>query len=200
MKFFGATFWAANATDARTGKALRVDSSKLLNFAAGLPLFGKPEQAQPSDLAGIHYVLTPSMVRTFATAGFPFLTFYEFADLAGWYRDTYFAPDHVPGYKTEAGHSYTVWTLDTTSAHRRHIFLDDLKADVTLSFTVPSLDQTAWFPLRIRLFDRDGLYFQHDQKLVVERLVGEGGNLTSWKKIPNLRNALERLHASSCSV
>lgn len=197
MKFFGATFWTAETTDARTGMALRDGGRWLQNITAGLPLFGRPGPGQPAEQAGIHYALTPNMVRTFATAGFPFLTFYEFTDLAGWYRDTHFAPDHVPGYKTEAGHSYTVWTLDTTSAHRRHIFLDDLKGDVTLSFTVPSLDQAAWFPLRIRLFDRGGLYFQHDQKLVVERLTDEGGKLTSWKKIPNLRIALERLHAAS---
>ena len=45
---------------------------------------------------------------------------------------------------------------------------------------------------RVRaMFDEQGLYFQHEQKLVLERLVGNRMILTSWKKIPTIRKFLE---------
>jgi len=158
----------------------------------GFTQMGTPIPAPNAN--AVTYSLNPQFVRTFAMSGYPFLTFYEFNDLAGWYRDTYFAPDHVAGYKEDVGKTYTVWTHETVSAYRRHIIMDDLKKDIEISFEIPSLDSAAWFPLRICIYDRDGLYFQMDQKLVVDRIHSEGTSLTSWKKIAPLRESLPRLH------
>ncbi|MEL6960366.1 MAG: hypothetical protein AAGL89_15585 [Pseudomonadota bacterium] len=171
---------------------------KLRAFTAGLAVFGATD-AEIADGA-VKYFLSPDFIRTFATAGFPFLTYYEFNELSGWYRDTYFAPEHVDAYNAEAGNTYTVWTHDATSSYRRHLFLDHLEHDLTLSFQVPFLDAASWFPLRIRLYDAEGLYFQNDQKLVVERLSPEGATLTSWRKLPNLRGSLERLRDRNISM
>lgn len=149
-------------------------------------------QAEASPRA-ITYPLKPGFIRSFATSGYPFLTFYEFNDLAGWCRDTYFAPDHVEGYADDIGKSYTVWTHDAVCAYRRHIILEQLKGSLSISFEVPFLRAAAWFPLRICIFDADGIYFQTDQKLVVERIDARGATLSSWKKVPALRDSLPRL-------
>lgn len=148
----------------------------------------------------ISYSLKPDFIRTFATSGYPFMTFYEFNDLAGWCRDTYFAPDHVAGYGEDIGKAYTVWTHDAVCAYRRHILPDQLNGPVEISFEVPFLDAASWFPLRICLFDRDGVYFQTEQKLVVERIDEGGAALTSWKKIPQLRDSLPRLRDRTASA
>lgn len=145
----------------------------------------------------VTYPLSPDFIKTFAHAGLPFLTFYEFNDLVGWCRDVYFAPDHVAGYKEDIGKKYTIWTRDTISAYRRHIIFDSLANDVTISFEIPYLNTASWFPLRICLYDCAGLYFQQDQKLVVERLTEGYPRLSSWKKIPKLKNTLPCLHARS---
>ncbi len=183
MKHFKTAVWQAAQGPLRT-----------LNTALG-SITAKRDSLRTVAFPGVAYVVKPESVRTFAASGHPFLTFYEFNDLAGWYRDTYFAPDHVPGYASEVGTAYTVWTHETHNLYRRHIFLNALRTPVTISFEVPDLDTAAWFPLRIRVFDKDGLYFQSDQKLVVERLGEISGHLTSWKKIPALRKSLPRLMA-----
>lgn len=106
-----------------------------------------------------------------------------------------FAPDYVPGYAEDVGVVYNVWTHEAKNTYHRHIILDDLTSEITVSFEVPSLATTSWFPLRISLSDRDGLYFQCDQKLVVERLDGGRPRVTSWKKIPSLAECLPQMHA-----
>ncbi|MDF2142921.1 hypothetical protein [Paenirhodobacter sp. CAU 1674] len=157
---------------------------------------GFASKAEPRITAppgAICYSLKPGFIRTFATSGYPFMTYYEFNDLAGWCRDTYFAPDHVAGYAEEIGKAYTVWTHEELSAYRRHVILGDLRGNLTIAFEVPFLTAAAWFPLRITLFDVKGVYFQTDQKLVVERIDAQGAVLSSWKKIPALRDSLPRL-------
>ncbi|KQI70757.1 hypothetical protein AN191_16390 [Loktanella sp. 5RATIMAR09] len=182
MKHFTASLWKATCAPRQT---------------IGTVIDGFAKNADIRNTAptkAISYTLKPAFVRSFATSGYPFLTFYEFNDLTGWCRDTYFAPDHVAGYNDDIGKSYTVWTHQAVSAYRRHIILDELVEDIEVSFEVPSLDCASWFPLRICLFDRGGLYFQTDQKLVVDRIHDSGSVLTSWKKIPALRESLPRLH------
>ena len=66
-----------------------------------------------------------------------------------------------------------------------------------ISFSIPDLDARSWFPLRIRIVDSKGVCFQHDQKLVVDRLSEQGARLTSWKKIPALREALPQLYRAT---
>ena len=195
MKYFGRSIWTTGRAQAPATDLVQSALGKLRAFAGS----ANGDTTKPSA-RGVSYTLKPALIRTFATAGFPFLTFYEFNELTGWYRDTYFAPEHVDNYELDAGRSYTVWTHETTSIYRRHIFLDALEGDVTLSFEVPSLDTASWFPLRIQLFDQGGLYFRHDQKLVVDRLSDGASRLTSWKKIPDLKASLHRLHGLSTAA
>ncbi len=185
MKHFAASLWKVAQSPLQT-----IDTA-FNGLARIADLGGRPAAK------AISYTLKPGFVRTFAHSGYPFLTFYEFTELAGWCRDTYFAPDHVPGYAQDVGKTYTVWTHDTFSAYRRHIILDALSGNLEISFEVPHLDAMSWFPLRICIFDRDGLYFQTDQKLVVDRIGDGGAALTSWKKIPALRDSLPRLQELS---
>lgn len=139
--------------------------------------------------------LKPALVRSFATSGYPFLTFYEFNHLTGWCRDHWFVPKCVPGYDDDIGRIYNVWTHETRCIYRRHIMLEELVGDISVTFEIPNLEAMSWFPLRIRVLDRDGLYFQTDQKLVVERIQDGKVALTSWRKIPQLRETLPRLLA-----
>lgn len=182
MKHFTSTLWKAAQGPVKTLETLIDGFTKM------------PDVRDSRNPRAISYTLKPAFVRTFATSGYPFLTFYEFNDLAGWCRDTYFAPQHVPGYADDIGTAYTVWTHDAFSAYRRHIFLDKISSNIAVTFEIPSLDAAAWFPLRIRICDAQGLFFQTDQKLVVERIQPDGSQLTSWKKIPQLRDSLPRLH------
>lgn len=188
MKHFTASLWKAAQTPLQT-------------FDTVINGFAKMGEVRNIPHAkAISYTLKPGFVRTFAASGYPFLTFYEFNDLTGWCRDTYFAPDHVAGYAEDIGKSYTVWTHDAFSAYRRHIILDELTSNVEVTFEVPFLNTTSWFPLRICISDRNGLYFQTDQKLVVERIRENGSALTSWKKIPQLRESLPRLHKQTSAL
>lgn len=182
MKHFTASLWKAAQAPIQTLDSVIDGFAKMRDI-----------HEEPNGRA-ISYTLKPGFVRTFATSGYPFLTFYEFNDLTGWCRDTYFAPDNVEGYAEDIGKSYTVWTHNAVSAYRRHIILESLTGNIEVSFEIPFLDANSWFPLRIRLFDGDGLYFQTDQKLVVERIDVTGSAITSWKKIPQLRDSLPRLH------
>lgn len=203
MKFFAPSVWkSATASIPAIGSVWgSFDKSRAQAPAVSGPSqpdIGKSNTGKSSaqicpKTGAVTYPLSPSFIRTFAMSGLPFMTFYEFGGLAGWHRDTYFAPDHVPGYAQDIGTRYTVWTHEATSSYRRHIFLDAISQDMTISFEVPCLTTASWFPLRIRIYDSAGLFFQHDQKLVVERLGEDGAALTSWKKIPALKASLPLL-------
>ena len=184
MKHFSTAFWKSALAPRRTLGTV-IDGFARITAPVATPRPG-----------AVTYDLAPQFVRTFAMSGHPFLTFYEFNDLAGWYRDTYFAPEHVTDYKRDIGKLYTVWTYEEVSAYRRHIILDTLTEDIRISFEVPSLDTAAWFPLRISIFDASGLYFQTDQRLVIDRIDRDGTKLTSWKKVPALRESLTRLNGA----
>lgn len=137
------------------------------------------------------YELSKGVLKTFATPGIPFLTFAHFVDIVQWYRDVHFAPDHVPGFEKDIGVNYQVWTRSATSTYERHIFPDELSGPITIGFSIPCLPSPAWIPLAVTMFDEQGLYFRHEQKLVMERLVGNRMILTSWRKIPTVRKFLE---------
>lgn len=136
------------------------------------------------------YKLSPGMLKTFADPGKPFLTFDQFVTIVQWFRDDYFAPDHVSGFSEDIGRAYQVWTRSAVSSYHRHIFPDELVGDITISFEIPSLDSAAWFPLVVRMYDDQGLYFLHEQKLVIERNLGDRFVLSSWRKVPEVRDYL----------
>lgn len=183
MKHFGHALWKAAQTRFHPVEGLRAS-------------IASPERRSDRGRPGaVTHRLTPALVRSFATSGYPFLTFYEFNHLTGWCRDHRFVPTCVPGYDDDLGRVYNVWTHEAQCIYRRHILLDALAGDISVTFEIPHLDAMSWFPLRISVLDRGGLYFQTDQKLVVERIRDGKAALTSWRKIPQLRETLPRLHA-----
>ncbi|MCV6592364.1 MAG: hypothetical protein OIF48_05385 [Silicimonas sp.] len=138
----------------------------------------------------ITYRLTPGVLKTFADPGKGFLTFDQFVTIVQWYRDTHYAPDHVEGFADAVGRDYMVWTRSATSSYFRHVFPDALTSDFTIGFSIPSLDSRAWFPLEVRMYDGQELVFQHVQKLVMERKVKDRFVLSSWQKVPPIREFL----------
>jgi len=135
----------------------------------------------------ITYKISPGSVKTFAAPDKPFLAFNEFVNIVQWYRDVHWAPDNVPGFDQDIGKTYNVWTRHSVSTYHRHIFPDELAEPISISFEVLGLEKNASFPVRICLFDEYGMYFEHEQELVMERMVGGRFVLTGWKKVPNVR-------------
>lgn len=144
-------------------------------------------QAKPSE---IFYRITPQVLKTFANPSIPFLSFDQFVTIAQWYRDEYFAPDHVKGFSADIGKAYLVWTRFTSSVYHRHVFPDQLRESLCISFEIPHLDYASWFPLAIKIYDGAGLIFEHEQKLVIERNIDGRFVLSSWKKVVELRSFL----------
>ncbi|WP_127044800.1 hypothetical protein [Pseudorhodobacter sp. E13] len=138
----------------------------------------------------ITYQRSPANLKTFCSPGKPFMAFNEFVDLVQWERDVYWAPDNVKGFEQDIGQAYNVWTRRSVSVYHRHIFPDELTDPVTIAFEVPHLDKNATFPLVVKIFDDHGLYFEHEQELALERLVSGRFILSSWKKVPKVREFL----------
>lgn len=136
------------------------------------------------------YVLNAGNIKTFASPGIPFLTFAHFVDIVQWYRDVHFAPDHVRGFETDIGTRYQVWTRTANSKYHRHLFPDEIRSPVVLQFEVPEPTHSAWFFLLVKMFDEQGVYFEHRQELVIEMKVGERMVLASWKRVPEIRDFL----------
>lgn len=136
----------------------------------------------------ISYLLNPGVLKTFADPGKTFLTFDQFVTIVQWYRDTYYAPDHVEGFADAVGSDYMVWTRSANSSYFRHVFPDELTSDFRVTFSIPSLDSKAWFPLVVRMYDGEELVFKHEQKLVIERKVNDRFVLSSWQKVPAIRD------------
>lgn len=131
----------------------------------------------------ITYQISPGEVKTFASPAKPFLAFNEFVNIAQWYRDVYFAPEHVSGFERDIGQLYNVWTRRSVSAYHRHIFPEELTDALTISFEIPHLERNATFPIRITLFDDFGVYFEQDQEVVLERNIGGRFVLSGWRKV-----------------
>ncbi|WP_306046595.1 hypothetical protein [Nioella sp. MMSF_3534] len=138
----------------------------------------------------IQYQISPGEIKTFASPFQPFLTFNEFVNIVQWYRDSSFAPDNVPGFEKDVGQAYNVWTRRAVSTYHRHIFPDELSEDVTIAFEIPHLERNASFPIRVTIFDTLGVYFEHEQEVVVERLVDGRFLLTGWRKVPQVAKFL----------
>lgn len=133
------------------------------------------------------YTLSPGVLKTFASPGEPFLTFDQFVTIVQWYRDVHYAPESIPGFSQDIGCAYNIWTRSTVSNYLRHIFPQEVTGEIRISFEIPSLENASWFPILVRMFDENGLYFWQEQKIVIERNIGGRFSLTSWKKIPAIR-------------
>lgn len=138
----------------------------------------------------ITYELIPGVVKTFGDPSVPYLPFDHFSNIVKWYRDFYWAADNVPGYETDIGVRYNVWTRSTRSEFLRHVFPDQLAEPLVLTFEVPSLDSNSKVPLLVRLLDTDGVYFQQLQFLAFEKHIHGRFRPTSWKKIAPVRQFL----------
>lgn len=136
------------------------------------------------------YTLSPGVLKTFASPGRPFLSFDQFVNVVQWYRDVYYAADNVNNFSEDIGRTYSVWTRSAVSNYIRHIFPDELTHDISISFEIPDLKFASWFPILVRMYDQDGLFFWHEQKAVVERNIGGRFVLSSWKKVPAIRDFL----------
>lgn len=137
------------------------------------------------------YRISPGSLKTFSVPGKPFLSFDQFLNVVQWYRDYHYAAENVDRFSELAGKEFSVWTVRQNSCYFRHVWLDQMSTDLTLTFEVLPLDRNATFSLKIELSGENGeLYFQHLQELAVERLGQNGFVLTSWRRIPEIRNFL----------
>lgn len=139
----------------------------------------------------ITYQMSPGDLKTFSVPGKPFLSFDQYLNVVQWYRDYHYAADNVADYAALVGKSISVWTVRQNANYHKHIWLDELKDELTISFEIPYLNRNATFPLLVKFLTVGGeLVFSHFQELAVERSVGDKFVLTSWRRIPQLRDFL----------
>lgn len=143
-----------------------------------------------NDQPGFEYTLKPNLLKTFADPGLPFLRFDQFISIVQWYRDVHFTPDNVPGFAEDIGKRYLVWTRHSISTYHRHIFPDALREPITISFHLPTPVRRTRLPLSVRMFDSAGLYFEHEQELVLELYNPERERfaIARWTSIPPIRD------------
>lgn len=135
----------------------------------------------------IIYQIPPTMFRIFAKDGVPFMNFAQFNNLVQMYRDEFWASQHVEGFMWDIGVKYNVWTYSTVNHYYRHVFFDQIKQPISISFKIPHLSQQATIPLHVSLYDDDGEYFTQEQTLAIERLTNGQGRMCGWRKIDPVR-------------
>lgn len=136
----------------------------------------------------IIYKIPQTIFRMFANDGVPFMNFAQFNNLVQMYRDEYWASQHVEGFAWDIGVRYNVWTRSTVNTYYRHVFFDQIKAPISISFKIPHLTRHSTVPLHIALFDEDGVYFTQEQTLALERIEDGKGRICSWRKIDAVRD------------
>ena len=138
----------------------------------------------------INYNMTPEEINSFACSGHEFLTFDEYPNIVKWYRDNRYAAENVRDFATSAGIAFNVWTRSIHCTYHRHVFMREFKNDLTLSFDVPHLRRNASFPLLVSLHDADGVYFECEMELAIERFVNGRFRLSGWNREPAIREFL----------
>lgn len=136
----------------------------------------------------ITYQIPTAMFRMFSKDGVPFMNFAQFNNLVQMYRDEFWASQHVEGFLWDIGVKYNVWTRTTVNQYYRHVFFDEIKQPISISFKIPHLAQHATIPLSVTLYDEGGVYFTQDQTLAIERIKGGKGRICGWRKIETIRN------------
>jgi hypothetical protein len=126
----------------------------------------------------------------FAKDGVPFMNFAQFNNLVQLYRDEYWASQYVEDFINDIGVRYNVWTRSTVNTYYRHIFFDEIKKPISISFRIPHLSRNATIPLHVSLFDEDGVFFTQEQLLAIERINGTKRNMCGWRKIDTVRDFL----------
>ena len=138
----------------------------------------------------ITYEIPTPMFRLFAKDGVPFMNFAQFNNLVQMYRDEFWASQYVENFAEDIGSRYNVWTRSTSNTYHRHIFFDQIKSPISISFDVLPLKQRATIPLHITLFDEEGIYFTQEQVLVIEKISDGKGQICGWRKIDTVRDFL----------
>lgn len=136
------------------------------------------------------YQIPKTMFRMFASEGVPFMNFAQFNNLVQMYRDEFWASQHVEGFIYDIGVRYNVWTRSTNNTYYRHVFFDEIKTPISISFRIPHLTRNATVPLHIALYDEDGVYFTQEQLLAIERIEGSKKSICGWRKIDTVRDFL----------
>lgn len=138
----------------------------------------------------ISFSLSAATLKTFACSGSNFLSFDEFLNIVKWYRDCHYAAENIRNFEQRVGVEFNVWTRSLRCTYHRHVFLDEVKHALTLSFEVPHLDRRATFPLVVKLFDAQGAYFVCEMELAMERFADNHFVLSSWQRTPDIRDFL----------
>jgi hypothetical protein len=137
------------------------------------------------------YKIPPATLMSFSDPGKPFLSFDQFLNVVQWFRDNIYALEHIQNYTSLAGKEFTMWTVRQESSYHQHIWFDQLDEDLELSFEVLPLDRNSSFSLKVELRLSNGdLCFRHTQELAVEKMGKNGFRMTSWKKVPEIRDFL----------
>lgn len=137
------------------------------------------------------YEIHKPFLMQLAVDGVPFVSFDQFNNLVKLYRDDFYASQYVEGFTYDIGVEYNVWTVDCHNRYYRHLWFAQITKPIWISFDVPNLNRNATIPLLIKIFDEDGLYFQQEQNICMERRVGDRFSVCSWRKIEAVRNFVE---------
>lgn len=138
----------------------------------------------------ITYEIHRGFLLKLADPGIPFLSFDKFFNIAKTYRDEFFACQHIEGFLWEVGVKYNVWTYDLHAKYHRHVFFDEIKKPIKISFDIPHLTKDTRVPLNITIFDDEGVIFTMNQVLVFDVLKNGEWKISPWRKIEPIKNCV----------
>ena len=133
------------------------------------------------------FKISKPALLAFGQAGKPFLSFDQFNNVVQVYRDEFYAAQRVPGFLTDVGTKYNLWTVNSENRYLRNLFFDEVDGGVSISIEIPNIEKKSSFPFIIKIFDDNGTYFEQAQNIAVEANRGDGFKVTSWTKVPAIR-------------
>ena len=133
------------------------------------------------------FKISKPALLAFGQIGKPFLSFDQYNNVVQVYRDEFYAAQRIPNFLTDVGHKYNLWTVNSVNRYMRNLFFDDVDGYVSISIEIPNIDKKSSFPFIIKIFDNNGVYFEQNQNIAVEVNRGEGFKITSWTKVPPIR-------------
>lgn len=83
---------------------------------------------------------------------------------------------------------YNVWTVDTQNRYYRNVFFTEIVKPIQMSFEILDADSAVTIPLKITMFDEDGIIFVQTQRITVSRFVNGKFRRSSWRKVPEIRD------------
>ena len=140
----------------------------------------------------ITYEIHKPFIMQLETNDVPFVSFDQYSNLVKLYRDDFYAAQHVDSFICDIGVEYNVWTVECHNRYYRHLWFDQIERPISISFEVVDLRKSATIPLKIKIFDADGIYFEQDQSICIERRVGDRFLISSWRKVEPVRAFVQR--------